>query len=142
MLLYMAAPLFNPMERERNLALDITLREWGYDTFLPQRDGELSYTSLQTEADITTVRTRIFHKDVHAIKTCDAVIALLDGRVPDEGLCVELGMAYAWNKPCVGYKTDARGLDAYGDSLMIDGCLTVGKTSTLEGLKSLLAQIG
>ena len=31
-----------------------------------------------------------------AIKNCDILIFFLDGRVPDEGACVELGMAYAW----------------------------------------------
>ena len=48
----------------------------------------------------------------------------LNGRVPDEGGCVELGMAYAWGIKSIGFKTDTRALDYTGDdNLMIEGCL-------------------
>lgn len=63
----------------------------------------------------------------------------LDGRVPDEGACVELGMAYAWNKICLGYKTDDRCLDFTGtDNLFIEGCMNFEISHNLNELKSKL----
>ena len=54
----------------------------------------------------------------------DVLIFDLNGRVPDEGGCVELGMAYAWGIKAIGFKTDTRALDYTGDdNLMIEGCM-------------------
>ena len=39
MKIYIAAPLYCDYEREYNLKIDELLRENGYDTYLPQRDG-------------------------------------------------------------------------------------------------------
>ena len=47
----------------------------------------------------------------------------LDGRVPDEGACVELGYAYARGKRCIGIKTDVRVAEFGGDNMMISGIL-------------------
>ena len=48
-----------------------------------------------------------------ALLTCMAClkIMLLDGRVPDEGACVELGIGYANQKRCYGIKTDTRSIE-------------------------------
>ena len=73
------------------------------------------------------------------MKKCDILIFFLDGRVPDEGACVELGMAYAWNKICLGYKTDDRCLDFTGtDNLFIEGCMNFEISHNLNELKSKL----
>ena len=67
---------------------------------------------------------RIFNTDLQGIKNSDILIFFLDGRVPDEGACVELGIAYALGKKCIGYKTDDRNLDFTGDdNLFIEGCM-------------------
>lgn len=48
---------------------------------------------------------------------------VLDGRVPDEGACVELGIAYANNKRCYGLKSDSRSVELDMDlNPMITGC--------------------
>ena len=48
---------------------------------------------------------------------------VLDGRVPDEGACVELGIAYASGKRCYGIKGDARSVELDMDlNPMIRGC--------------------
>ena len=53
----------------------------------------------------------------------DIVVMVLDGRVPDEGACVELGMAYAAGKRCYGLKTDTRSLESNLDlNPLIAGC--------------------
>jgi nucleoside 2-deoxyribosyltransferase len=48
----------------------------------------------------------------------------LDGRVPDEGACVELGIAYGNGKRCYGFKTDTRSIEMGLDiNPMISGCM-------------------
>lgn len=47
----------------------------------------------------------------------------MEGRVPDEGACVEVGMAFAWGKECYGLKTDSRSLMNAQDNPMIIGAL-------------------
>ena len=86
-----------------------------------------------------TKKLRSWGYDIEGIKKCDILIFFLDGRVPDEGACVELGMAYAWNKICLGYKTDDRCLDFTGtDNLFIEGCMNFEISHNLNELKSKL----
>jgi nucleoside 2-deoxyribosyltransferase len=99
MLIYFAGPLFNEAERDFNLKLATTLEEHGYKVFLPQRDGlgkdDFNPTSMltmgMTEEEISQ---QIFTTDRDRVFEADVLLFVLDGRVPDEGACVELGMAY------------------------------------------------
>ena len=120
---YFAAPLFNEMELRRNEEYTKLLEEWGYEVYLPQREAGLSAKILQdANKDKLEINKRIFNTDLNGIKNCDILIFFLDGRVPDEGACVELGIAYALGKKCIGYKTDDRNLDFTGDdNLFIEG---------------------
>ena len=67
---------------------------------------------------------------------------VLDGRVPDEGACVELGIAYAKGKRCYGVKTDTRGVEVNLDlNPMIAGCFRKvfqNPTKLLEELEAYL----
>jgi nucleoside 2-deoxyribosyltransferase len=65
----------------------------------------------------------IFYKDIDEIKGCDIVLFVLDGRVPDEGACVEVGLAYAFNKECIGFKSDSRSLMGEMDNPLLIGVL-------------------
>jgi len=113
------------MERTRNAQVASALEAEGFVVYLPQRDAGVSYDAFQRGEDKKAVRTSIFSKDVQAVADCDILVCLLDGRVPDEGTCIELGMAFALRKPCVGYKTDRRAMDDQGDNnIMVDGCLS------------------
>lgn len=138
--IYFAAPLFNEMELKRNEAYTKMFEEWGYSVYLPQREAGLSAQILQDATmDKLEVNKRIFQTDVEGIKNCDILVFFLDGRVPDEGACVELGMAYAWGKTCIGYKTDDRNLDFTGDdNLFIEGCMDFTVMHTVEELKQAL----
>ena len=40
--IYFAAPLFNQSEKDFNLKITKTLESYGYEVFLPQRDGYLA----------------------------------------------------------------------------------------------------
>ena len=64
---------------------------------------------------------------------------ILDGRVPDEGGCVELGMARARGADCFGVQTDSRrfgGTDS--NNLMIDYSLNGGIAHSIDELSALL----
>lgn len=118
---YFAAPLFNEMEKEYNLKIVSILESYGYEVFLPQRDGFEAVTLKdKTEEEISEL---IFKKDTEEIEKADILFAVLDGRVPDEGMCVEIGIAYAKGKRCYGIRDDIRSIEIDMDlNPMIVGC--------------------
>lgn len=135
--IYFAAPLFNEMELKRNEEYTILFEQWGYEVYLPQREAGLSAKILKNGTnDKLEINKKIFNTDLQGIKNCDILIFFLDGRVPDEGACVELGIAYALGKRCIGYKTDDRNLDFTGDdNLFIEGCMNFKVMHNIEELK-------
>ena len=120
---YFAAPLFNQSERDFNLKLTNLIESYGYEVFLPQRDGYLApEMEGKTQEEVMDM---IFQKDLEEVLKADITFVLLDGRVPDEGACVELGIAYANGKRCYGFKTDSRSIEINLDlNPMITGCFT------------------
>lgn len=130
---YIAAPLFCDAEKTFNLAVDAALRAAGISTYLPQRDGGEGAAMVAAGADPVQVREQLFTADINAVRRCDLLVMVLDGRVPDEGACVELGLAHAWDKPCFGLQTDIRRFADQSNNLMIDSILKV-TTPTLDGL--------
>lgn len=141
--IYFAAPLFNEMELKRNEEMTKLLRAWGYEVYLPQESAGLSAKIIANGGDKYEVSRKIFNTDLEGIKNSDILIFFLDGRVPDEGACVELGMAYAWNKKCIGYKTDDRCLDFTGtDNLFIEGCFDFKVLHNIDDLKKELDKYG
>lgn len=118
---YFAGPLFNEAERAYNLKIVSILEAHGYEVFLPQRDGFLApELEGKTEEEKTEM---IFAKDRDEVLKADILFMMLDGRVPDEGACVELGIAYASGKRCYGLKGDARSVELDMDlNPMITGC--------------------
>ena len=120
--IYFAAPLFSQAERDYNLKITNILEQYDYQVFLPQRDGYLApdLEGLTEDEKIT----KIFNKDYEEVVRADIFFGILDGRVPDEGVCVELGIAYSKGKRCYGFKTDARTIELDMDlNPMIIGCL-------------------
>lgn len=140
--IYFAAPLFNEMELKRNEEYTALLESWGYEVYLPQREAGLSAQILKgNQTDKSRINREIFETDLKGIKNCDILIFFLDGRVPDEGACVELGIAFALGKKCIGYKTDDRNLDFTGDdNLFIEGCMNFEVMHTIEELKNKLME--
>jgi nucleoside 2-deoxyribosyltransferase len=115
MLIYFAAPLFNKAERAFNLQLTEKLEDWGFAVFLPQRDGVESSKPPWNEMTGDEQRQAIFTMDRDKVLEADILLFVLDGRVPDEGACVELGIAYTQvhlqqrDKLLIGLQTDRRG---------------------------------
>ena len=113
-LIYFASPLFSEAERVFNVRLTEQLERANFEVFLPQRDGverdEPPYERMSADER----RLAMFELDQRKIFECDIFLFVLDGRVPDEGACVELGLAHAHKelrgtkKLLVGLHTDAR----------------------------------
>ena len=120
---YLAGPMFSRAEKDFNLLLAELLEEYGYHVFLPQRDGiEAALLEGLTDEELTRM---IFELDEGEVLKADIVVMVCDGRVPDEGACVELGIAYANGKRCYGVKTDPRTVETSLDlNPMIAGCFT------------------
>ena len=51
---------------------------------------------------------KIAQADMKAVKECDAVFAIINGLPPDEGVMIEIGMAYAWHTPVFLFRDDFR----------------------------------
>ena len=114
--------MFNHAEKEFNLRVAKVLEAHGYQVFLPQRDGvEAAKLEGKTEEEMIKM---IFALDSTEVKKADIVFMNIDGRVPDEGACVELGMAYGIGKRCYGFKTDTHSVELGLDmNPMIGGCM-------------------
>ena len=135
---YIAGPLFNDAEKAFNLKVDALVQSLGIETYLPQRDGGESIRMIREGQPPEHVRRRLFELDVSEVRACDLFICILDGRVPDEGTCVELGMAYILEKECIGYQTDSRRFALDYNNLMIENALNGGIAQTLDGLINLI----
>lgn len=122
--IYLAGPLFCDSEKEYNLKLKRELVKYGFEVVLPQendllfdpsRMGDKGYAEESAE--------KVFRADIALIDRCDILVFNLDGRVPDEGACVELGYAYAKGKKVFALKTDMRVAEFGIDNMMISGML-------------------
>lgn len=127
---YCAGPLFNRKEQEEMAELAEALEQAGYQTFLPQRDGlELTKCIDHLLADgfapdraSRLMSEAVFALDVYQVlNECDAVVANLNGRVPDEGAVSEVAMAWARGKIVIGYKADSRSVFEGRDNPLVAG---------------------
>jgi len=112
--LYFSGPLFSVAEKKFNLELCKRIEALGYSVYLPQRDGPEHDKQLTATLNGEEKQESIFVVDRMKVLECDVFLLILDGRVPDEGACVELGMVYAQKylnhaqKTLVGLSTDPR----------------------------------
>ncbi|HEY7347619.1 MAG TPA: nucleoside 2-deoxyribosyltransferase [Ktedonobacterales bacterium] len=131
MLVYFAGPLFSVGERAFNEQLTRKIEALGYEVFLPQRDGAEHGAPPYDRMTGEEWSQAVFQLDVERLLAADVLLFLLDGRVPDEGACVELGIAWGQQalllvkKLLIGLHTDRRGAFP-GTKLnaMIQGALT------------------
>ena len=121
-LIYLAAPLFSEAELSFNSCLTNRL-EKVVDVYLPQRDGGRLVDLIGEGVTPKHAYTCIFERDMEALRECDALVIVLDGRTVDEGAAFELGIAYSYRKPCVGYQSDPRRLLPVGNNPMIECAL-------------------
>ena len=114
MLIYLAGPLFSDAETTFNERLTERLENAGFRVFLPQRDGVEKNKPPYDGMSPNERRRAMFDLDEARIRESDVFLFVLDGRVPDEGACVELGIAHAHRsltgveRLLVGLHTDTR----------------------------------
>jgi len=144
MRVYFAGPLFCEAERVFNLRLAEKLEAKGYQVYLPQRDGVESEKPPYDKMPKDELQKSIFALDRDQVLQTDIFLFVLDGRVPDEGACVELGMAYGQkhllqhDKLPIGLHTDMRGAFPEGKlNAMINGALD----RTMGDEEELIAEI-
>jgi nucleoside 2-deoxyribosyltransferase len=122
MKIYFAGPLFTPYERGYIDECASLLRADGFDVFVPHEHA-LALSG--------TTPTSIFAKDIEGLRAADAVLALLDGPVVDDGTACEIGIFYALmqtepaKRGVVGLLTDLRGSRgaSNGLNLFVEGCI-------------------
>ena len=123
MRVYFAGPLFTPYERSYIDECATRLRGEGIDVFVPHENA--------LAAGDTSAAT-IFKKDWDGLSQADAVVALLDGPMVDDGTACEIGIFYALmrddptKKGIVGLLTDLRGTlghEGHGLNLFVQGCV-------------------
>lgn len=129
MRIYFAAPLFDEMELERNERECRKFELAGHTVYLPQRDAG--------EAAAGTPRDQLFANDIEALDLCDIVVAYLDGRVPDDGTCFEMGYAYAQGKLVYAVRTDSRSFMDGHLNVMLEQSVVECCKSTEEVIKCL-----
>ena len=122
MRIYFAGPLFTPYERGYIDECAATLRAEGFEVFVPH-EHELAQSD--------TSPGWIFAKDMDGLGPANAVLALLDGPVIDDGTACEIGIFYGHmqsdttKKGIVGLLTDLRGTrgESNGVNLFVEGCI-------------------
>jgi nucleoside 2-deoxyribosyltransferase len=81
--IYVAGPLFSEAERSWLDALAARLRAEGFECFMPHEHFD--------EAREPTP-TAIYRIDAEGLRSCDAMVAWLDGPIVDDGTACEIGM--------------------------------------------------
>lgn len=119
---YLAAPLFNNMERAFNLSLASDL-EPHIDIFLPQRDGGLMMELVKRGVPPDDAAKAVFELDLRAMNEANVLIAVLDGATIDEGVAFEIGYMFGMGKYCLGFQTDMRRALPTGNNPMIAASL-------------------
>ena len=123
MRVYLAGPLFTPYERSFIDECVARLRADGIEVFVPH--GNVLATG-------NTAAATIFEKDWQGLSDADAVVAVLDGPMVDDGTACEIGIFYALmqsdstKKGIVGLLTDLRGTlrhEGHGLNLFVLGCI-------------------
>jgi nucleoside 2-deoxyribosyltransferase len=125
---YFAGPLFTVYERSFSDECAARLRAEGIEVFVPHENAlAVGDTSAAT----------IFEKDWDGLVEANAVVALLDGPMVDDGTACEIGMFYALmqndpaKKGIVGLLTDLRASlahEGHGLNLFVQGCVEAGGT--------------
>ena len=142
MRVYFAGPLFTSYERAFIDECAGRLRADGIEVFVPHENA-------LAEGD--TSAAAIFAKDWQGLSDADAVVAVLDGPMVDDGTACEIGIFYALmqtdskKKGIVGLLTDLRstlGHEGHGLNLFVLGCIeAAGKVcNSMDEVSAALAE--
>ncbi len=116
---YCSGALFSPEDLKAMRDISNQITSIGFHTFLPHYDGLEAFVLNQANSSISNsillkpiqkfINKAIFALDIYQIiSVCDYFVINLNGRIPDDGAVVELGLAIAYNKPIIIYQNDLR----------------------------------
>lgn len=139
MKVYLAGPLFMPYEREFLDGVAARLRAEGMEVFVPHEQDFSEFTP-----------ETIFATDCEGLLPANAILALLDGTVVDDGTACEIGIFWGMKqagdtskKGIVGLVTDSRvHRKQINLNLFVQGCIEDSGgivTSVDEAVKRLVA---
>lgn len=129
MRVYFAGPLFTPYERDFIDECARALRGAGIEVFVPHEHTP------EMLVDGRLTAQGVFQKDLAGLMPSNAVVALLDGPMVDDGTACEIGLFYAFaqtdrsKKGILGLVTDSRvararqEYEAKGMNLMVLGAI-------------------
>ncbi|VAW09118.1 hypothetical protein MNBD_ACTINO02-3115 [hydrothermal vent metagenome] len=138
--IYYASSLFNEGERTFNLRVKAVLDRVGFETWFPQEDAGFLERYMDDGMTLEEARQAIFRLNLNAVEEADVLLFNLDGRVPDEGACIEAGIAFGRGKRCIGLQTDFRAVEPGGNNLMIDGVVRYEIAGDLDELETMLKE--
>jgi nucleoside 2-deoxyribosyltransferase len=131
--IYLAGPLFTPYERAFLDGCAARMRAEGLEVFVPHEHAL---------ADEETTPASIFGQDMAGITAANAVVALLDGPMVDDGTACEIGLFHGLllgdptKLGTVGLLTDFRSASGEGHrlNLFVHGCVEAsgGICSTID----------
>ncbi|MDD5713169.1 MAG: nucleoside 2-deoxyribosyltransferase, partial [Smithellaceae bacterium] len=128
---YLSGSFYAPEERQSLEEIAAFLATAGYDVYLPHRDGiEDRFLRLQAAGAFDGEQALLLRKAIFAsecyqiIAGRDALLYVMNGRVPEEGSVFKTALAWATGKPLAIYKNDNRSTFHGNDNSMITG-LTV-----------------
>lgn len=145
---YCAGPLFNAAERREMVEIARVLTLAGFEPWVPHRDG-MEFAEVHPylvaqgyeHAQIGhLLHEAVFALDVYqVILGCGALVANLNGRVPDEGMVSETAMAYMLGKPIVLYKEDCRSMVEGRSNPLVVGMTGFKTVDEIEQIPEALA---
>ncbi|MFH1307945.1 MAG: nucleoside 2-deoxyribosyltransferase [archaeon] len=101
MKIYIAGPLFTVSDRKFLEEIDKLVKELGFETYLPHRDGGIFKRSFGNSEIF-------FKKDSEAINNLNIILAVLNGTDVDSGTAWEIGYAYSKGIKIIGFLDDTR----------------------------------
>ena len=139
MRIYFAAPLFTPYQRDFIDDTTRRLRAEGHTVFVPHEE---TLDSGDRSPD------GIFAKDRAGVEQAEAMLAVLDGLLVDDGTACEIGIFHAlmqrdpWRRGIVGLLTDLRTQHSgQRMNLFVEGCITASGGSIVDTVDDALAAL-
>lgn len=122
--IYIAAPFFNDAQLRvvEKIETYLAMREIEY--FSPRSEGVIINMTPEQKANALS---RIYESNVSHIKSCDKMIAVIDGM--DKGVIFELGFAAALGKKIITLSTKQ-----YGLNVMISQCVSAHVGTCLDAV--------
>ncbi|HEX3528896.1 MAG TPA: nucleoside 2-deoxyribosyltransferase [Thermoanaerobaculia bacterium] len=107
-MIYLATALFTAAEQQHGAALTERIEALGHAVYWPWRDAGDAELAAAWGSDWPRINAELARRNLRAIESCAAVIAVAEGADVDAGVAMEIGYAHALGKPVTLLRTDFR----------------------------------